>query len=364
MNNAESLTGALEDWFDCPLSDLPAELGQRVKQEFFPFKWDDTSAEGRRSVALQLDAQSDPATEQDQQFWQDFIERKEGLEKQISEWEHLPSPTASDLALKEGRLRELRLEWNQMQQQQRQGRGDLYQDETDNAKSDSTLPAGEQPLGQIARDVSGNPCSVFLVMENLTADEVSIAFVAGESGGVLLEVSARENTKRIALTELGLFDRRKGEMNKQGGILLGMSTNRYKPEGKEYQVAKQISRLRDALKYNLGIVDDPFEGCLPSTGWVPRFKITDRRDAADKRAKRDAEHLSSSYDQMIERGHQFASTDNIADLLDSEDGNQQVMAAETPDVDDLAKRQAKDSATTNKWMEESGEGWGEDIDPE
>ena len=63
----DSLALALEDWFDTQLADLPDALRKRVVQEFFPMPWDNLSADQRRSVALQLDYQHDPAMESDRQ---------------------------------------------------------------------------------------------------------------------------------------------------------------------------------------------------------------------------------------------------------------------------------------------------------
>jgi hypothetical protein len=73
MSTFDSLTLALEEWFDRPLHELPAELRQRVELEFFPMPWNYLGAERRRSVALQLDYQHDPATEQDRQDWWEFL---------------------------------------------------------------------------------------------------------------------------------------------------------------------------------------------------------------------------------------------------------------------------------------------------
>ncbi len=126
MGDFDSLTWAFEDWFDTPLCDLPDALRHRVVQEFFPMPWDTLSADQRRSVALQLDYQHDPATEQDQKFWWDFFERVDNLKKQRAEWEVVATPTAAELALKEARLAELKLELAHMDAQARLARGDYY----------------------------------------------------------------------------------------------------------------------------------------------------------------------------------------------------------------------------------------------
>ncbi len=115
-----SLTGALDDWFEKELDDLPEFLRERVEKEFFPFSWDTLSAEQRRSVAIQHDYQNDPATERDRQYWWDFFVRLDEIKQQITTWENTETPTSSDLALKEERLKALRQELNQMELQLRQ----------------------------------------------------------------------------------------------------------------------------------------------------------------------------------------------------------------------------------------------------
>lgn len=126
MSEFDALTLALEEWFDTPLCDLPGELRKRVEQEFFPMPWDNLSADQRHSVALQLDYQHDPATEQDQKFWWNFFERVDALKKQHAEWEAVATPTAAELALKEARLAELSQELARMDAQMRLARGDYY----------------------------------------------------------------------------------------------------------------------------------------------------------------------------------------------------------------------------------------------
>jgi hypothetical protein len=91
-----SLTGALDDWFEKELDDLPESLRERVKKEFFPFSWNTLSAEQRRSVAIQHDYQNDPATEKDRQYWWDFFVRLDEIKQQITTWENAETPTAGD----------------------------------------------------------------------------------------------------------------------------------------------------------------------------------------------------------------------------------------------------------------------------
>ncbi|QDL37226.1 hypothetical protein [Rhodoferax sediminis] len=115
MSTFDALTLALKDWFDTPLCDLPETLRHRVEQEFFPMPWEKLSADQRRSVALQMDYQRDPATEQDQKFWWDFLEQVDGIKKRIAEWEVVATPTAAELATKAVRLAELKQELTRME---------------------------------------------------------------------------------------------------------------------------------------------------------------------------------------------------------------------------------------------------------
>jgi hypothetical protein len=151
---------------------------------------------------------------------------------------------------------------------------------------------------------SAHPCDVFRAMEKLTADELSITFVGekGESGlaaSNMLEVRARDVTRRLSLAELDLADRRGGIANHQAAILLAMAEKRYPKRAK--QNAQKMTRLRKVLREKFGIKDDPFETYREGSGWVPRFTIVDKRGAADERARRDAERRTVSYDEMTER---------------------------------------------------------------
>ena len=55
MADFNSLTTALEGWFDKPLADLPGEQQQRIRDDFFPMPWDSLNEDQRRSVAAQMD---------------------------------------------------------------------------------------------------------------------------------------------------------------------------------------------------------------------------------------------------------------------------------------------------------------------
>jgi hypothetical protein len=177
----------------------------------------------------------------------------------------------------------------------------------------------EQPINDPAEDIVGRggpsaatqPNAIFLGMENLSASELTIAFVGdrGESGlgaNNMLEISARGETRRIALAGLNLVDRRRGYLNSQGAILLGMAHK--KTLTRTDQTARKMSRLRDVFRVHLGINKDPFEAYRKGRGWVPHFRISDKRGAADERAQREAERRTDSYEALTERGNPFAAS--------------------------------------------------------
>ncbi len=167
-----------------------------------------------------------------------------------------------------------------------------------------------------------DPCAVFREMEHLAADEVTIAFVGdrnedGLGANNMLEISARDTRKRVPLATLELIDKRRGTLNRQGGILLGFAQNRMAPRNNKN--SKTVSRLRSSLRRCLGLHGDPFEDCKLGGGWQPRFRIVDKRGAADDRAGREAEKRTESFEQAGERGGHFSDADEAMGSSDHED---------------------------------------------
>lgn len=498
----QSLTLALEAWFDRPGHALPDKLRRRMEQDFV-VPWDDLAPAQRRSVALQWDYQTDPATQAERKFWWDFYQKKDAIKRQIAKWEAVSAPAASDLALKEDRMEELRQELARMALQERQTGGDYYPARVcpvETAEAPATPPAspvryiaypkamklltkrlgatpeelaawvfigkadggltaflnaneldpppqfnyclcvgmgdnsdylsplmacwfreidiaqfepgqryitgkalierwskqsGIQPkafirakitesrlmdmhpitgltrgsnpedttspplemalfdlahveaieaedfgvdegsgepvdmpkaetesLEPLTLAVSGSPCNIFIAMEKLDASELCFAFIGDKSetglaANNMVELCARNETRRVALGVLELVDRRRGSVNSQGVILLGMAQKM--PLIRTEKNAATMTRLRKVFRNHLGIMTDPFETYRQVAGWVPRFKITDKRGAADERAKREAERRMDSYEQLKERGERFADTCQVDRSFD--DGN-------------------------------------------
>lgn len=191
MGNFDSLTWAFEDWFDTQLCDLPVTLRQRVEQEFFPMPWDKLSADQRRGVALQLDYQHDPATEQDQKYWWDFFERVDCLKKQHAEWEVVATPTAAELALKETRLAELKHELSRMDAQKRLARGDYYPERKPSQTKDGEPLVEPAP----ATRYSAYPKAMHQLTARLGATPEELAawiWLGPKDGGVAAYMNANE----------------------------------------------------------------------------------------------------------------------------------------------------------------------------
>ena len=108
MDDFDSLSRALERWFEADLDALPAALRTRVLQDFLPMAWGELAPAQRRSFAAQWDEQHDPALEGARQEGWDRFWQMSDLEDQIERWESVAAPTAKDLDIKEAKLVELR----------------------------------------------------------------------------------------------------------------------------------------------------------------------------------------------------------------------------------------------------------------
>ena len=169
----------------------------------------------------------------------------------------------------------------------------------------------DAPKGE--RRISVNSTLIFKEMPRLTASELTLAFVGdkpktGLGANNMLEVTARGQKRRIALAALELVDKRQGTPNGECGILLGLAQG-LKPK-KSSSNTQKLKRLRLVFLNHFGMVKDPFEPYMAATGWVPLFKIEDRRGLADERAKKEAEEHMDSLEQLAEQGIQLRDRSN------------------------------------------------------
>jgi len=183
----ESLTLAFEDWFDKNLEDLPETIRQRVERDFSLIPWGDLSAAQRRHLALQMDYQHDPATEQERQFWWDFFARRDELQAEIAKWKSAATPTASDISLQESRLKKLQQEFDRMELQQRHARGDYYPERKGLDADKVSTP--------ITTDYIAFPKAMNLLREKWQATPEELAawiFLGSEEGGIAAYHNANE----------------------------------------------------------------------------------------------------------------------------------------------------------------------------
>lgn len=189
MSEFDSLTLAFEKWFDKPLSALPRDMQERIVRDFFPIPWDDLSPEQRCQVALQHDYQHDPATEQERQYWWDFFLQKDALKSQIAEWEKAATPTATDLAHKEAKLKELRNDLSRMDQQERQPQRPYTPGQT---KFD---PSSEGANAQTLIKYVAYPKALKVLADRWGATPEELAawiFIGPEDGGLTAHTHANE----------------------------------------------------------------------------------------------------------------------------------------------------------------------------
>jgi hypothetical protein len=163
-----------------------------------------------------------------------------------------------------------------------------------------------------AAKVPASPLDAFRAMPDLTADELTIAFVGDKDDFRLgvnnsLEISARDIKHTVPLALLGLVTIKGKTLNAQGAILMQMALKTELP--KNNATSQKIRRLKGIFRDCLGIKSNPFDP--KGAGWKPRFKIIDKCGVADERARRAAERRTVSYEQMNEGGNQFAVVDEF-----------------------------------------------------
>lgn len=190
MSGFDSLTWALDGWFETALCDLPEVLRQRVEREFLPMPWDQLSAAERRYLALQWDRSHDPAMAETHQFWWDFDQQILALKKQITDWEATAAPTATDLAMKESRLKDLGRELARMELQQREATDDYE-------PACARLGAGGQASALVASTVRyvAYPKAMAQLRKRLDATPEELAawtWAGPKHGGLAAYVNANE----------------------------------------------------------------------------------------------------------------------------------------------------------------------------
>ena len=126
--------------------------------------------------------------------------------------------------------------------------------------------------------------------------EVTIKIYADYKIGYSID---NKNWKRSSFIEIGLMGKRKLEPNELGGILIGLSIKqKYPTNGIALGGNKTaISKINKSLVKLTGLSGHAFYKFNKGDGYKPIFKLIDDRGNADKRAKKEAVHVS--YDENI-----------------------------------------------------------------
>lgn len=105
----ESLVGLIEPFIELPFDSLPEPLRNRVKRAFL-LSWDSCTHERRRSQAVQHDFHCDPASQAEQQYYFDLVDKQQSIESETRGWELSAVPTASDRQIRDNNIKRLNAE--------------------------------------------------------------------------------------------------------------------------------------------------------------------------------------------------------------------------------------------------------------
>lgn len=189
----DSLSKALEGWFDKPMDGLPDQQRKRVETDFSPMPWVDLSPDQRRGVAAQWDYNHDPAMESDRQYWWDFYIEMQALEIQIENWSAVATPSANDLAHKEARLAKLQRELANMKKEEKHP----YRNSTGHQYNSNDKEASVTPKSAGRPEYIAYPKAMKLLADRLEATPEELAawlfFGPGsELGGIAAYLNANE----------------------------------------------------------------------------------------------------------------------------------------------------------------------------
>ncbi len=143
----ESLALLLTDWYHSELDDLPEAIRQRVVADYDLITWDMASPKGREQVASQFDFDNDPAHDAAHEFISETAKKRRENIQAIDQWQEVRAETASDLSIKEARLKALKVEEKRLEE-------NLHQFVDGGAKEKSIIgtPAQRQDQAKRAAD--------------------------------------------------------------------------------------------------------------------------------------------------------------------------------------------------------------------
>ena len=127
---------------------------------------------------------------------------------------------------------------------------------------------------------------------NLNWEDITLTLLRGDD----LEASAGGLTRRVPLSELNLISRRgTKKTNERFALLTTWAQGGQVSAQTIKSIRDHAYKLRRSLQTYFGITTNP----LPTVRgiYTPRFRLLDKRDAGDKRAKESAERKTVSFDE-------------------------------------------------------------------
>jgi len=184
-NTFDSLTKALEGWFDKSLAELPADKRERVERDFpHPERWDETDCVWRRTHSEQWDFRHDPATREEMQRGLDLVNEKFKIEGQMRELELMRAQTPLELESQKRQLADLRARLEVVS----------YKLETGGREASNASTATETPRARRARhDIATERGCRRLILENW--DKIEAEYGPNADGRQVLRVLKRNLDK-------------------------------------------------------------------------------------------------------------------------------------------------------------------------
>ncbi len=202
----ESLAAALKDCFSKSFRKLPKDLRVRVKHDFFGLEWDTLTEKRREAVAARWDYEHDPATaaerERDLATWNEYHEAK----REVAKWEAAATPTASDQATRDDRLKEAMGRLATLTDRYKQLRGDYVgRDQSAPAQKKETqtrVDALGAEIEQAIRELGGDRTPYQVMSKLRSYAEKSGSCISEAGGDYVLWRSASGDLQKLDMKNL------------------------------------------------------------------------------------------------------------------------------------------------------------------
>lgn len=152
MDDFKPLSPLLKDYYHLDLGHLPQELQERIGDALSPMSWGRLSPEQRQSRAESWDYENDPATEPERQKTEKLVDDLFEIERKITQWKSVATPTAQDLATQERTLEELEKRHAELEIEYRKMRGDYCGDYLEQKAPLQREPYDTRPINQAAQE--------------------------------------------------------------------------------------------------------------------------------------------------------------------------------------------------------------------